>query len=141
MLQFLYSSDFNENEHTDEDGPLPTTVRVHAVADKYLLPELVTVAYHKFNKCLDELAKVRSARTINHTTSGFLHAIPALYEDDGNETQKSLRLLFITHVMSRGKTLLAWEPFQEMAKSVPAFATALVVSTFRLEKREELAQS
>lgn len=134
MLRYIYSGDYNDEAHNDdEDGnwkALAMNVHVYAIGDKYSLTELTQLAITKFS---------RHARWENTDAPGFLEAVTALYTDD-EDRKEPLRRCLMRIIMRNGKVLLARKDFQDLAKSLPIFATALFCETFRLENLKELQQ-
>ena len=129
MLRFIYSSD-SDDTATDEVSSCLFNVRMVAVADKYLIRNLASVA----------TAKVKKAAGVEWQSTGFAEAISEAYTKP--PLSQATLCKTITSIILENKNALIGggdenKRFVEMMGSTPKFAADLVqliVPTLETEK-------
>ncbi|KAI5357129.1 Putative SKP1/BTB/POZ domain superfamily protein [Septoria linicola] len=134
MLRYIYSADYNDKEHHESGESdwkaLAMNVHVHAIGDKYGLQGLADLALKKFQELI---------KTQGYEAPGLLEAIAVVYDED-EERKEPFRRALMRCVYKNRKVSARWELFQQMTKSIPAFASALFRDIFFWGKEEDFEQ-
>jgi hypothetical protein len=135
MLQYLYTTDYDEEKRKNTLPPLLLNLLVTTVADKYDVPALVALARVKFSQ----------RATSDWRSGAFAEAVEDIY-DNPTDAKQGLRDTVVRICVDNATELFAKSEdgqvslqLRELANSVPCFAAEMASRMAeKLQQRAEL---